>query len=63
VIRQRKRDFAVAFGIFWVVTFVDVHYLAFFPLTIREPLSLGMSAIAATLGGVLAGLITFRDEL
>jgi hypothetical protein len=55
---QKTRNFIVAFFVIWVATFIDVHFLAFFPLTIREPLSVGMSAIVATLVGLLAGLHT-----
>ena len=58
---QRMRNFVVAFVIFGAASFVDVHFLAFFPLTVRDPLSVGMSAIVATLGGLLAGLVTLRD--
>ena len=54
---ERVRKTIIVFGALWVLTFVDVHFLSFFPLTIREPLSLGMSALVATLVGVLAGLI------
>jgi hypothetical protein len=60
VVSDRKRNFIIAFGILWVITFVDVHFLSFFPLTIRDPLPLGMSAIVATLVGVLAGLIVLQ---
>ncbi len=61
MVSERKRNFIIAFAIFWVITFIDVHFLSFFPLTIREPLSYGMSAIVATLGGLLGGLITLRN--
>jgi hypothetical protein len=44
----------------FVVIFIDVHFLAFFPLTIRDPLSAGMSAIVALLGGLCAGAYAIR---
>jgi len=60
MVSEKARNFIIAFGVLWVITFVDVHFLSFFPLTIREPMSLGMSAIVATLVGMLAGLISLQ---
>jgi hypothetical protein len=49
------RRFFLFFAIFYVISFVDLHFLAFFPLTIRDPLSVGMSALVALLVGLCAG--------
>jgi hypothetical protein len=59
---KKTRDFLVAFVVIWVVTFVDLHFLAFYPLTIRDPAPLGTSAIAATIVGLLAGLYRLNKE-
>jgi|1185.fasta_scaffold869562_1 hypothetical protein len=55
---RAARKFVLAFVICGAVCFIDVHFLAFYPLTIREPLSPGMSALVGLLGGLLAGLST-----
>ncbi len=52
---QAIQQFLAAFVIFFVIILVDVHFLAFFPLTIRDPLSIRMSIIVASLGGLCAG--------
>jgi hypothetical protein len=54
--RPQIRTFLVAFAIICPLIFIDLHFLAFFPLTIRDPVPSGRAAIIALLGGLCAGL-------
>jgi hypothetical protein len=54
--RSRLTAFLRFFAIFYAIIFVDIHFLAFFPLTIRDPIPLGRSAVIALFGALCAGL-------
>jgi hypothetical protein len=59
---DRVRKFLAFFAVTFTLVFVDVHFLSFFPLTVRDPLSARMSTIVAMLGGLCAGAyVTIKD--
>jgi hypothetical protein len=53
---RTTRRFVFVFLVASVFIFVDLRFLAFFPLTIREPLSTRDAALVALLGGLCAGI-------
>jgi hypothetical protein len=54
--RSRMRVFLLFFTPFSLLIFVDLHFLAFYPLTIRDPVPVGRAVIIALVGGSCAGL-------
>jgi hypothetical protein len=53
--------FFIFFGISFVVIFVDLHFFSFFPLTVRDPPSVPLSAAVALFGGLWGGTYAIRD--
>lgn len=56
MLRLRFGPFVLFFLIFFIVIFVDLRFLSFYPLTVRDPASTRQAAIVALLGGIAAGL-------
>jgi hypothetical protein len=57
--RSAKTSFLLNFSIFFVIIFVDLRFLSFYPLTIRDPVPTGRALCIALLGGLCAGLYAF----
>jgi hypothetical protein len=58
--RYQIRDSLIAFTVFWVCTFVAVHFLTFFPLTILERPPLKVSLAIATFAGLCEALYALQ---
>jgi hypothetical protein len=56
------RRFFFFFVLFFVIGFVDLHFLAFYPFTIRDPEPSGRAAILALAIGSCAGLAAARAK-